>query len=401
MMSAELIQANKNWLVWARESVNYDKKTVAHKMGIKEETLDDWEKTGQLEYVNIIELSKIYHISPHMFFNGNDPKEEKEIADFRTFNNEKVKASPKIIFELRNARNKRETLLDIEEEDDDFIIPEFKLKEASCKNENEVIPVINDALKMSNAKRLTHNLDYWIKKVEELGVLVFQFYGISPEELRGYAIYYDKLPIIGINHQEKETARKFTLFHELAHLLFKEEGLSNFSSYHLNNKTEVMCNAVSGEILVPTQDIEAIVKSENIKDFTNPNLIKRLSGKYKVSNEVIVRKFLIQNYISPKDYETYKEDLNKYIFPKTNTKRNNKSKTTEKTDSSESIEEKKLKSNERKAKQFITQNGDYYTNSLIYAYMNNIITDLDFARHLDTSINVVRLIVQIMNKRSQ
>lgn len=400
-MSTEVIQANKNWLVWARESVNYDKKTVAQKMKIKEETLDNWEKTGQLEYANIIELSKIYHIAPHMFFNGNDPKEEKQIADFRTVNNEKRKPSPKIIFELRNAKNKRETLLDIEEEDDDFIIPEFKLKDFSCNNEKEAIQIINDALEMSNAKRTTHNLGDWIKKVEELGILVFQFYGIPPEELRGYAIYYDKLPIIGINHQEKETARKFTLFHELAHLLFKEEGLSNISSYHLNNKTEVMCNAVSGEILVPSQDIDYIVKSENIKDFTNSNLIKRLSGKYKVSNEVIVRKFLIQNYISAKDYETYKEDLNKYIFPKTSNKRTNKSKTHQKEDISKNIEEKRLKNNERKAKQFITQNGDFYTNGLIYAYMNNIITDLDFARHLDTSINVVELIVRIMNQRSQ
>lgn len=302
-MSTEVIQANKNWLVWARESVNYDKKTVAQIMKIKEETLDNWEKTGQLKYTDIIELSKIYHIAPHMFFNGKDPKEEKQIADFRTVKNEKRNPSPKIIFELRNAKNKRETLLDIEEEDDDFIIPEFKLKDYSCKNEKEAIQIINDALEMSNAKRTTHKLDYWIRKVEELGVLVFQFYGIPPEELRGYAIYYEKLPIIGINHQEKETARKFTLFHELAHLLFKEEGLSNFSSYHLTNKTEVMCNAVSGEILVPTKDINYIVKSENIKDFTNPNLIKRLSGKYKVSDEVIVRKFLIQNYISSKDYE--------------------------------------------------------------------------------------------------
>ncbi len=400
-MATEVIQANKNWLIWARESVNYDKKTVAHKMKIKEETLDAWEKTGQLKYADILELSKIYHISPHMFFNGKDPENEKQIADFRTFQNEKAKPSPNIVFELRNAKNKRETLLDIEEEDDDFILPEFKLRNTSCKNEAEAIQIINNILEMSNAKRITFKLEHWIKKVEELGVLVFQFYGIPPEELRGYALYYEKLPIIGINHQEKETARKFTLFHELAHLLFKEEGLSNFGSYRLNNNIEVMCNAVSGEILVPSKDIRYIVESENIKDFTNPNLIKRLSGKYKVSNEVIVRKFLIQNYISSRDYETYKEDLNKYIFPKNNAKKSRKSKTPEKEDSPVNLEEKRLKNNERKAKQFITQNGDFYTNSLIYAYMNNIITDLDFARHLDTSINVVELIVKIMNKRSQ
>lgn len=400
-MSTEVIQANKNWLKWARESAYYDKEEVAKKMKVKVDTLDNWEETGQLQYAQLIELSKIYHIAPHMFFNGKDPKPEEKPADFRTIKNKKAELTPDIVFELRNAKNKRETLLDIEEDDDDFKIPEFKLKDFSCKTEEEAIEVINNALGMSNAKRTTHKLDYWIKKIEELGVLVFQFYGIPPEDLRGYAIYYDKLPIIGINHQEKETARKFTLFHELAHLLFKEGGLSNFSSYHLNNKTEVMCNEVSGEILVPSKDIDYIVKSENIEEFTNPTLIKRLAGKYKVSDEVIVRKFLILNYITSKDYATYKEDLNQYILPKKEPRKKKKSSNHEKDKKVGSDEERKIRRNKNKAKQFITQNGDYYTNSLIYAYMNGIITDLDFARYLDTSLNVVDFIVQIMNKRSR
>ena len=400
-MATESVQANKNWLIWARESAHFDKEYVAKRMKVKKETLDNWEETGQIQYAQLIELSKIYHIAPHMFFNGKDPKPEEKPVDFRTIKNKKAELTPSIVFELRNAKNKRETLLDIEEEDDDFKIPDFKLKDYSCRTEEEAIEIINNALGMSNAKRTTYKLDYWIKKIEELGILVFQFYGIAPEELRGYAIYYDKLPIIGINHQEKDTARKFTLFHELAHLLFKEGGLSNFSSYKLNNIAEVKCNAISGEILVPTQDINALVESENIKDFTNPNLIKRLSKKYKVSDEVIVRKFLILNHITSKDYEMYKEDLNQYILPKKKPKKKTKSPNQEKDKTVVSDDERKLRLNKNKAKQFITQNGDFYTNSLIYAYMNGIITDLDFARYLDTSLNVVDFIVQIMNKRSQ
>ena len=400
-MSTELIQANKNWLIWARRSANYRKETVAQKMNVNEETLDKWESTGQIEYADLVRLSKIYHIAPFMFFNENNPVYEEPIADFRTIKNKEAEISPEIVFELRNAKSRRETILEIEEEDNDFIIPEFKLNDISCKSESEAIEIINNALGMSNAKRTTHKLDYWIKRLEDLGILVFQFYGIAPEELRGYALYYDKLPIIGINHRESESARKFTLFHELSHLLFKEEGLSNFSSYRLNDDVEVICNAVSGEILVPAKDIDYIVKSENIADFTNPNLIKRLSSKYKVSDEVIVRKFLNQNYISQKDYETYKEDLKIYILPKKTARKKSQSKKQYDDNAVSTIEEKTLKKNKNKARQFITQNGDYYTNSLIYAYHNNIISDLEFARYLDTSLNVVKLVVQLMSERSQ
>ena len=36
-MSTDIIQTNKNWLVWARKSVNYDEETVAQKMNINKE----------------------------------------------------------------------------------------------------------------------------------------------------------------------------------------------------------------------------------------------------------------------------------------------------------------------------------------------------------------------------
>ncbi|MBE6512463.1 MAG: ImmA/IrrE family metallo-endopeptidase [Methanobrevibacter olleyae] len=396
-MSTEVIQANKNWLVWARESVNYDKKTVAQKMRIKEETLDNWEKTGQLKYNDIIKLSKIYHIAPHLFFNANDPVYEKPFADFRTVKNKKVKSSSKIVFELRNAKARRETLLDIEEDDEDFIIPDFKLKDCNVNTIDEAIEAINNFVRLNTARRKNFTTDDWIIQIEKLGILVFQFYEIPPEDLRGYVIYYDKLPIIGINHQESDNAKKFTLFHELAHILLKKEGLSNFYSLNIKDYTEVKCNAIAGEILIPSTVIKQEVENRNVENFTDEKLIKELSKKYGVSNEVIVRKFLNENFITKKEYEKFKEKLNKFIFdsPKTESKRPPRVK---KELTPEEINENKIQGDRRIARKTITKNGEYYINSLIYAYMNDIITDLDFARNLDVSLRVVKFIIQIMLK---
>lgn len=398
-MSTDIIQTNKNWLVWARKSVNYDEETVAQKMNINKEKIRDWERTGKITYSQLIKLSEICQVAPHMFFSKADPVYEKPIVDFRTLENKKIEISPDINFELRNAKNKRETLLDIEDESEDFHVKEFKLKDYSCTSSDDVVNILNNVLEMSNAKRNQRKLNYWISKMEDLGILVFQFYGIPPKDLRGYVLYYDKLPVIGINHRETENGIKFTLFHELAHLLLKKEGLSNFESYNLNNDIEVQCNYIAGEVLVPNKDIDYRVKNGEIKDFTNSNLIKKLANYYKVSGEVIVRKFLMGNYINSKDYEIYKNDLNKYLFP---TSKKNSKKSVKKQKEDITVEEKekrKKETNRRIAQKTITENGDYYISSLIYAYYNDILTLLDIARNLDVSIDIVKSIIQIMDEK--
>ncbi len=398
-MATEVIQANKNWLKWARESAHYDKEEVAKKMKVKEDTLDNWEETGQIQYAQLIELSKIYRIAPHMFFNGKDPEPEEKPVDFRTIKNKKAELTPDIVFELRNAKARRETLLDIEEEDEDFVIPDFKLKGYDVNTVDEAIEVINEVIRLNTVRRKKFSIDDWIAEVEKLGILVFQFYKIKPSELRGYAIYYDKLPIIGINHKESDKAKKFTLFHELAHLLLKKEGLSNFYSLNIKDDTEVKCNAIAGEILIPSNVIRSEVENKNIEDFTDEELIKELSRRYKVSNEVIVRKFLNENFITKKEYEKFKEKLNKFIFEPSKTQ-HKRAPRVRKELTPEEINENKIKNDMRIARRTITENGDYYINSLIYAYMNEIITDLDFARNLDVSLRVVKFIIQIMIKEA-
>lgn len=394
-MSTEILQANKNWLIWARKSAHFDKRTVAKKMRVNEEKINEWEKTGQLTYSQLTKLSELYKISLHLFFNGNNPVYEKDITDFRSQNNKSVEITPQIIFEIRNVKHKREILLDIEEEDEDFNISEFKLKDSHYENKNDIIKIIEKSLDLSNAKRTTYSLNHWIYFIEKLGVLVFQFYNISPKDLRGYAIYYDKLPIIGINHQETEDAKKFTLFHELTHLIIKKEGLSNLNSYYINNQIEVECNAIAAESILPSNLIKEKVKNKSVDYLMNDSYITNLSKNFKVSKEVIVRKFLTLNLISKDDYEKYKDNINKYIFQEKNksqkSKKNKKNKTSVKID--------KSKIYQKKAKQIITQNGDYYIQSLIYAYNNDIISSLDFARILDTSINVVKVIIQIMTEK--
>ena len=236
-MSTEILNVNTKWLKWARTSVKYEKEDVASKLNINPEKITEWEETGELTHDELIALSDIYEVSPYTFFDGNDPVYDKEIPDFRTVNSEKIKLTPEIMFELRRAKENRETLLNFEEDFDDFEFPLFSSYTIDSDNPLIVAENIRNLLEMSRANS-HRKLDYWINLIESLGILVFEFYNIEPEQLRGYALYYDKLPIIGINHKESSNAKKFTLFHELAHLIMKKDGISNIDIILLSHKKD-------------------------------------------------------------------------------------------------------------------------------------------------------------------
>jgi transcriptional regulator with XRE-family HTH domain len=199
-----MLKTNGKWLTWARKMSNIQKIDVAKKMKVDLKTLDQWEKTGQIDHDNLIQLSNHYNRSPMMFFNVNNPSQKISIPDFRTKGSKKKELSIQIINELQKTNIKRENLLSLEDELDDYEFLVFNLN-SNTKNIKELAEFVREKIGMNKAliDTLTNQdkaLESWIKKVEELGVLIFQFYDIDIEEMRGYALYHDKLPIIGIKN---------------------------------------------------------------------------------------------------------------------------------------------------------------------------------------------------------
>jgi Zn-dependent peptidase ImmA (M78 family) len=106
----------------------------------------------------------------------------------------------------------------------------------------------------------------------------------------------------------------FTLFHELAHIIFKESYLDVFDEYFWQleysqaDHIEVKCNAFASEFLVPNEDILQRIgnsSSQNLDDFY------ALAETYKVSKEVILRKLLSVNTIDRKRFSEEVKKLQK------------------------------------------------------------------------------------------
>lgn len=142
------------------------------------------------------------------------------------------------------------------------------------------------------------------KKVEEAGIFVHCFTGIDTNTVRGFAIYKDKLPIIGLNNEDRYPAKTFSIIHELVHLLKRSSAICNemYNSFS-SQMEEVFCNAVAGEVLVPKANLIKQLGSHT-SDEIDYNLVDSLATKFSVSKEVVCRRLFDIGRISQQQFNT-------------------------------------------------------------------------------------------------
>jgi Zn-dependent peptidase ImmA (M78 family) len=133
-----------------------------------------------------------------------------------------------------------------------------------------------------------------IAAIEEIGVLVMvsgivgnnTHRVLDPNEFRGFALSDDLAPVIFVNGADTQAAQIFTLIHELAHIWSGESALSDVPVATKGaNESELWCNAVAAEVLIPLRSILAEYRGE-----ATPDEISRLARYFKVSTLVVIKR---------------------------------------------------------------------------------------------------------------
>jgi Zn-dependent peptidase ImmA (M78 family) len=191
----------------------------------------------------------------------------------------------------------------------------------------------------------------WKIKLEEKNIFIFltskfkDWSNIDKMQLRGLSLYHDTLPIIIINNSDAKKAQTFTLFHELGHIIKKENSIDDWFS---QKKDESWCDDFAGEIIMPKKEFQY-----NSSDIIDIDSIKEIAKLFKVSPYACLVRLRRLNIIQQKQYEKYEEDL-KIEFAK--------------------LEKlKKLRKGgpaRNRVKEIIQQYGHIYTNALFQAYHN-------------------------------
>jgi Zn-dependent peptidase ImmA (M78 family) len=149
-------------------------------------------------------------------------------------------------------------------------------------------------------------LKAWRDALHKAGIFVFKD-AFRVEGYSGFSLYDDVFPIIYVNNSSSKTRQIFTLFHELAHLLFHTSGVDTVEDRYIPNlpeqqkRIEILCNRFAAAFLVP----EAAFRHEFAKAGRDPSerTAEVLAARFNVSRETIYRKLLDERLITQSAYE--------------------------------------------------------------------------------------------------
>ena len=147
-------------------------------------------------------------------------------------------------------------------------------------------------------------LKHWRDALYGAGIYVFKD-AFKIDEFSGFCLYDEIFPIIYVNNSSAKTRQMFTLFHELAHLLFHTSGVDTIHDRYIPHLTddaqriEILCNRFAAEFLFPEQAFLAAVRGQPATEAT----AERVARLFHVSREVIFRRFLDRDLIDQRTYD--------------------------------------------------------------------------------------------------
>lgn len=160
----------------------------------------------------------------------------------------------------------------------------------------------------------------WRRAFYNSGIYVFKdAFGKENAGFSGFSLHDAEFPVVYINNSTTVTRQIFTLFHELAHLLFSTSGIDTRGDEHLSDlqdaprRIEVLCNAMAAEALAPDNVFDE--KFEELGGATLANskpreFAERLASEFSVSREMMYRKLRERNYVSQEEYRLAVDEWN-------------------------------------------------------------------------------------------
>jgi len=307
-MAIEKIPITPEVLKWARERVGYSYGDLSNQF----KKLKEWEEGEAMPtYKQLENLSDKLKCPIAVFFFPEPPDIEPIRNSFRTLPEVDYELiPPKVRLLLQKARAMQINLEELNEQTSLFeksILKDlsFDLNTPIAKISEEVRKYLGIPLSEQMAWNNVENaLEEWRHILSVHGIFVFKD-AFKTDEYSGFCLYHPNFPIIYINNSSSKNRQIFTLFHELAHLIFKTSGIDKLHDDYVGslNKEqkaiEVLCNKFASAFLVPDDSFKSLIEGVDFDD----EGIQTLSKAYKVSPEVILRKLLDKNLVSQREYD--------------------------------------------------------------------------------------------------
>ena len=308
-------------LKWARERrIKLSIERAAEKLKISTEQLEFWENgTARPSFAKLKDIAKLYRTHVSVFYLPQPPTDFQPLTDYRILPEPLVRDEDqtyRLNANIIEAYERRETLIEFYELLEEPP-PQMILKLDEDEEPKHAANKIREFLKsnrelLGRFKDAHAALKFWRHTVEAKGVLVCQTsvnnsLSIDLETARGFCIAQKPLPVIVLNPKDSPYGRIFTLIHELVHIALGRSVLQNTGFWGIDfpnlSPTEIFCNQVAAEVLVPERELLEIAKSQPLDEKD----LSKLSHHFHVSPEVVMRRLLTLEKVSLQDYQEYRK----------------------------------------------------------------------------------------------
>ena len=278
---------------------------AASNLGVSSNELAKWESFDpSLSIERIQQLSKMYNRNWMGLLLEVPPSKPKVPRDFRKTPDAKGSFSPATLIAFEEAQHLLVLARDIHDPNitKQFLESErLSLRGDTDKQAERLREVLGVSLaEQLNFKHYTESLNHWVGALNAKGIYTIEL-DFPHEEARAFSLEEDGHYVIAINKHDEISARTFSLFHELAHVLLGKTGVCDLHTFRTNDRDtiEPYCNGFAASLLVPLDDIRKRAKALGE---INESAVKDLAEVYKVSREVIYRRLYTLEIIGREEY---------------------------------------------------------------------------------------------------
>lgn len=308
-------------LRYARKYSGYTLEEVAHKTKIAEERLHAYEdRKDGVPLHHLERLANVYKRPLAFFLLSNIPSDAVEPKDFRfVYASKESIFSPNAYLAIRRARYVQSVIAELGESQFDYGLPTVSVHDEP----DDLAVLFREYINVSIKEQQewvspSVALREWKNALEAKEIFVLQ-YSMSKDSVSAFSLADKKPYVLVLDSSEYENRRIFSLFHEVGHLLLHKSGICTPHDLSRNShayvEIEKFCNQFSASLLLPKadfmSDIDVIRLSQTSYDSWTDDEIKKIAARFKVSQEVVLRRFQTFHYISEQAYENKRDEWSK------------------------------------------------------------------------------------------
>src|SRR3989344_184486 len=318
MRKVLLVKIEPTILKYARKYSGFTVEEVSKKTKVAVEKLNDYEdQKCEIPLSHLEKFANVYKRPLAFFLLEKIPVDAVEPKDFRiVYASEEYSFSPQTYLAIRRARYIQSVISELAVEDFKYPLISASTSDDPEKTAESFRNYLG--VKMVDQKKWissSNALRNWRSALEEKDIFVLQ-QNLSKEDISAFCLVDKKPYVIVLNSSEHEVRRIFSLFHEIGHIVLHKSGVCTPDDLSRNSyqyvQIEKFCNQFAASLLLPKSDFVTDPDVNRLKslsvDLWNDEYLKNISQRFKVSREVVVRRFQTLGFINEKAYESWRNE---------------------------------------------------------------------------------------------